>query len=179
MTSILAENLEKHLFDKARAAIETAQAEMRYKTQIFPRIKGLTDEQWLNHVAAAAGCAPKDAIHLASIGCHKPTKYVAREPTFTNHPPGTMLTWKSYSNWKTYYSAVVMEKGCVIQVKSMVDGEYEYHVDKCYCAACWLYLHDGERRPFKTLIYDDEYAWRKTLDMDGGSIAITPTPSVT
>lgn len=70
MASILAEDLEKQLFKDAaaeRAAVQRAQAEFRYKTQIFPRHKGLTDEQWLNHVAAAAGCSPEEARGLANL----------------------------------------------------------------------------------------------------------------
>lgn len=166
MASILAEDLEQQLFKDARAATAKAQAEFRYKTQIFPRHPGLTDEQWLNHVAAAVGCTPENARGLAQ----------ARDPTFLKRPAGTMLKWTSSSNESTYRSAIVMEKGLVIQVKSEVNGICDYHVDKCYCSACWLYLHDGQRRPFKTLIFDDEYKWRQTLDMEKGVITVVPPP---
>ena len=103
-------------------------------------------------------------------------KAIARAPTFHRRPEGTMLTWTSNKNPDTYRVSIVMKKWKITQMRSVTDGYAEGHYDGCDCAACLLYAQGMSSKPMKVTFFDDEYAWRKTLDMENGTITVTPPP---
>ena len=143
-------------------------------------------EKELNHLATEL-CDAEELMYeayitqqrLASIAANEDV-LEARAPTFNVRKEGTKLVWTSDTNPETYCQAIVVKGSKIIQTKCVTDGGASVHVDHCGCAACWMYAHDPqERRPLTVTFFDDEYAWRQTLDMMNGSIyAYDPPPQL-
>lgn len=101
----------------------------------------------------------------------------ARDPTFVKRDEGTKLVWVSNKSNLDYREAIVMSNWKIIQTNSVTNGYVDCHTDECGCAACWMYAHDpAEKKPRKVSFFDDEYAWRQTLDMENGKITVIPRP---
>jgi len=97
---------------------------------------------------------------------------MARDPTFLKRPEGTLLNWVSNRTPDTYRVAMVMKDGKLAQMKSVTNG---IHDAECDCAACLSNPHEAPR-PFNITFFDDEYAWRQTLDMENGTIVVRCQP---
>jgi len=150
---------------------------------IKAQIKIVTNE--LNHLLTEL----QDAIQmeydayikhqsLVAIAANEDIHQPATLPTFNPHPIGTKLVWTSNIKPDTHCTAIVIKDSKIIQIKSVTDGTPDVHKSECGCAACWVYAHDPqEPQPLTVQFFDDEHAWRQTLDLTNCSISAYPPPA--
>lgn len=98
------------------------------------------------------------------------------EAAASQRPIKTKFKWVSNENAETYRVAVQTKDG-VLQVKSVTDGEAEYHENECRCGPCWEFATKAPwrpRKPLKQQLFGDQEAWYDSFDKANGQLTVTP-----